>query len=201
MADRAIFLDKDGTLINNVPYNVDPALIELAPGVIKGLPGLRRAGYRLVLITNQSGVARGYFQEADLRTLFAGLNDHLYRQSRVRLDGFYFCPHHVDGTVKRYRVACNCRKPAPGLLLQAAREMNIDLKDSWFIGDILDDVEAGHRAGVQTVLIANGNETRWKGGLQRTPDYLVHDFEEAARVILTNDRKDERPTWAFSTKD
>lgn len=182
MTKPAVFLDKDGTLIENVPYNVDPQQIRLTSGAFIGLRSLHLAGYPLIVISNQSGVARGYFAETALiaveqqiRSLLANFN--------IPLAGFYYCPHHPDGIVAEYAIACNCRKPEPGLLLQAAQEQNIDLARSWFIGDILHDVEAGRRAGCRTILIDNGNETEWVLSRERLPHHVVKDLAVAARII------------------
>ena len=184
--DRAVFLDKDGTLIIDVPYNVDPARITLAPGAAAGLPRLAAAGYRLVVITNQSGVARGRFAiealgpvEDCLRTLLAELG--------VELAGFWFCPHHPAGTVPAYSVVCDCRKPAPGMILAAARTLGIDLVRSWFVGDILNDVEAGRRAGCRTVLIDQTDSIDHGDNPNRIPDIAVADLEAAALAILAAD--------------
>jgi histidinol phosphatase-like enzyme len=106
----------------------------------------------------------------------------------VRLDGFFYCPHHPRGIVPQYTMACACRKPAPGLILAAAREHGIALEESWFIGDILDDVEAGRRAGCRTALIDNGNETEWKRSLLRWPDLVAGDMAETARLIAPDAR-------------
>jgi D-glycero-D-manno-heptose 1,7-bisphosphate phosphatase len=180
---KAIFLDKDGTLIDDVPYNVDPDRIRLAPGTADGLPRLHAAGYRLFVVSNQSGVARGLFAESALggvetrlRTLLADLG--------VPLAGFFYCPHHPEGNVGHYAIACDCRKPAPGLILRAAREQGIDVGRSWLVGDILDDIEAGRRAGCRTVLIDNGNETEWVLTPGRRPDFRAADLAEAAHIIL-----------------
>src|SRR3954465_8436251 len=142
----AVFLDKDGTLIEDVPYNVDPERIRLAAGVAEGLPRLRSAGFRLILVSTRSGVARGSFPggaigpvRERLRELVAGVG--------AEIEGFYYCPHHPEGAVPRYSMACGGRKPEPGRTLEAARDHDIDLDRSWFVGDILDDVEAGRRAG------------------------------------------------------
>ncbi|KAB8316061.1 HAD family hydrolase [Tolypothrix campylonemoides VB511288] len=186
MIMRAVFLDKDGTLIEDVPYNVDPQQIKLASGAIEGLLSLQEAGYKLIVITNQSGVARGYFPESAL----VGVEERLCQllaAEGIYLAGFYYCPHHPDGVVREFALVCDCRKPAPGLLLRAAGEHNIDLRSSWFIGDILNDVEAGHCAGCKTVLLDNGNETKWEFSAQRTPDFIVTDLMEAAQVILSTD--------------
>ncbi len=180
---RAVFLDKDGTLVRDVPYNVDPARMELMPGAAEGLRELQRAGYRLVVVSNQSGVARGYFGEEDLVAVRERLRQ-LLAEACVALDGFYYCPHHPQGRVAEYAIACACRKPAPGLLMRAAREQGLVLEQSWMIGDILDDVEAGRRAGCQTILIDNGNETEWVMSRLREPGYVARDLRQAAQLIL-----------------
>ena len=179
---RAVFLDKDGTLIKDVPYNVDPERIRLTSGAVEGLQLLHASGYQLIVITNQSGVARGYFPEAALVTVEARLGEML-AEFGVPLMGFYYCPHHPNGVVPALSITCDCRKPAPGLLLRAAAKRNIDLAQSWFIGDILNDVEAGRRAGCRTILIDNGNETEWQISPQRSPHYKVADLAEAALII------------------
>jgi D,D-heptose 1,7-bisphosphate phosphatase len=184
---RAVFLDKDGTLIENVPYNVNPAKIRFYPGVISGLQRLHRANYALFIITNQSGVARGYFPEAALDAVEQHLQMRL-AEAGIPLSGFYYCPHHPDGTVAPYAVACNCRKPQPGLLHQAAAEWQIDLSQSWLIGDILHDIEAGRAAGCRTILVNNGNETEWQLSPQRLPHHLVSNLSEAAQIILALDQ-------------
>jgi D-glycero-D-manno-heptose 1,7-bisphosphate phosphatase len=186
MTNHAVFLDKDGTLIEDVPYNVNVKYIQLTPGAIEGLCLLQKAGYKLIVITNQSGIARGYFPESALITVEERLRRLLYQEG-IYLEGFYYCPHHPDGVVSEFAIACECRKPAPGLLLRAACEHNIDLHSSWFIGDILNDVEAGHRAGCKTVLINNGNETEWDLSPIRIPDLIVTNLVDAAQMILSTD--------------
>jgi len=182
MLSRAVFLDKDGTLIPDVPYNVNPEQIQLAPGATTGLPLLHGAGYPLIVITNQSGVARGYFSEAALVPVEARLRQ-LLGQIGVPLAGFYYCPHHPDGVIPAYAIQCDCRKPASGLLLRAAQHQGIDLAASWLVGDILHDIEAGRRVGCRTILIDNGNETEWQLTPLRSPHYRAADLEEAARII------------------
>ena len=176
----AVFFDKDGTLIDDVPYNVDPAAIVLTPGAREGAQALHEAGYALVVVTNQSGVARGLFEEGALGAVETRLADLL----GVPLAGFYACPHHPAGTVARYATDCTCRKPMPGLIERAARDLGIDLGQSWMVGDILNDVEAGRRAGCCTILIDNGNETEWIDGPLRRPHHRVADIGEAALTIL-----------------
>ena len=188
MTNQAVFLDKDGTLIEDVPYNVDPQLIQLTLGAIEGLQLLDAAGYKLIVISNQSGVARGYFPESALVAV-EERSRQMLADAGVPLTGFYYCPHHPDGVVLEYAIACDCRKPAPGLILRAAAEHNINLQKSWFIGDILNDVEAGRSAGCKAILIDNGNETEWESSPERTPHYIVTNLAAAAQVILSADVK------------
>jgi D-glycero-D-manno-heptose 1,7-bisphosphate phosphatase len=182
----AVFLDKDGTLIEDVPYNVDPARVVLSPGAIEGLRLLQRYGYALIVVTNQPGIARGLFDQQ----AFARLSDHLIRllaDHGITLHGIYHCPHSPDGIIQRHATLCMCRKPMPGMLLRAAREHAIDRNRSWMVGDILNDVEAGRRAGCRTVLIDNGNETEWERSPLRTPDLVADNLHAAARAIILRD--------------
>jgi D-glycero-D-manno-heptose 1,7-bisphosphate phosphatase len=183
MDNSAIFLDKDGTLVPNVPYNVDPALMELAPGAAEGLRQMQAAGYKLIVVSNQPGVAHGYFDEAALDRVHQRLRE-LFEEAGVSLTDFYYCPHHPQGALPRYQQVCQCRKPAPGLLEKAACQHDLTLFDCWMIGDILHDVEAGTRAGCRTVLIDNGNETEWQWSPQRVPNFFARDLADAAEKIL-----------------
>ncbi|MFB2879372.1 D-glycero-alpha-D-manno-heptose-1,7-bisphosphate 7-phosphatase [Floridanema aerugineum] len=184
MSNKAVFLDKDGTLIPNVPYNVNPDLIELSSGAVEGLRSLQAAGYKLIVISNQSGVALGYFDEIMLFPVQLKLTQ-LLAEIGVKITAFYYCPHHPEGKIPEYKISCSCRKPEPGLILRAARENHIDLANSWFIGDILNDVEAGHRAGCKSILINNGNETEWIFTSRRMPDYVATDINDAAKKIIS----------------
>jgi histidinol-phosphate phosphatase family protein len=182
MPNRAVFLDKDGTLIEDVPYNVDPAKIRLAPGAQSALPALHALGYKLLVVSNQSGVARGLFSEQALAGVEARLRE-LLAELGVPLAGFYYCPHHPEGTLPVYAIRCGCRKPAPGLILRAAHDHGIDLGKSWLVGDILDDVEAGRNAGCQTILIDDGHETEWTLTTDRLPHHVAANLAEAAQII------------------
>lgn len=186
--EKVIFLDKDGTLIEDVPYNCDVNLIRLLPGARDGLRRLQAAGYRLIVVSNQPGVAHGYFPNDALGPVESALRS-LLADEAIRLDGFYYCPHHPDGRLAAYAMACDCRKPSPGLLIQAASDYGVDLHRSWMIGDILHDVEAGRRAGCRTILIDNGHETEWVGGIHRCPHAMAADIAAAADIILTFDSR------------
>ena len=178
---RAVFLDRDGTLVHPRHYPSRPEDLRLYDGIAPGLRALRRMGFRLVVITNQSGLARGLFTEADLDRMHGRLRERLAADD-VWLDGIYHCPHHPDGVVPGLARRCDCRKPEPGMLLRAARELHLSLADSWLVGDILDDVEAGHRVGCQSVLVDLGTESP-PAAPQRRPDFIARDTRHALRLI------------------
>jgi histidinol-phosphate phosphatase family protein len=185
----AVFLDKDGTLIVNVPYNVDPRRIQLTARAAEGVQLLARSGYRLIVVSNQPGVALGLFPERAMRVVESRLRE-LLRHAGVARDGFYYCPHLPQAETAPSGNPCDCRKPASGLLLRAAREHGLDLARCWMIGDILDDIEAGRGAGCRTVLIDNGNETQWRLHAARRPHETAADLHEAAALIARLDHRD-----------
>ncbi len=193
-SDRAVFLDKDGTLIEDIPHNVDPALLRLGPGVREGLALLHERGYRLVVVSNQPGVAHGYFPESALAAVEARLRDILTAMD-TPLSGFSYCPHHPAGQVAPFARACDCRKPAAGMILRAADTYGIDLARSWMVGDILDDIQDGRTAGCRTVLLDNGHETEWVLAPGRRPHHTAADLAEAARIIVAQDQ------WAAGPGD
>ncbi|GAA3398016.1 D-glycero-alpha-D-manno-heptose-1,7-bisphosphate 7-phosphatase [Streptomyces roseoviridis] len=148
----AVLLDRDGTLTQHRPYPAHPDELLLQPDIGAPLRALQKEGFALVVVTNQSAVARGLLDTTVLNAMHDRLRALLCGQG-VRLDAIYACPHHPEGTVPRYRLACRCRKPAPGMLLQAARDLDLDLTRSWMVGDSLCDVEAGRRAGTRTARV------------------------------------------------
>jgi len=176
---KAVFIDKDGTLIPNIPYNIDPERITIEDKTIEGLRLLKDEGFLFIVISNQSGIAKGYFKEMDLEHVWNKISALLQRHE-ITIDAFYYCPHEPNGTVEQYAVECDCRKPLPGMILKAASQLKIDLSQSWMIGDILNDVEAGNRAGCSTILIDNGNETEWQMSEERTPAFIAGNILEAA---------------------
>ncbi len=151
----AVFLDRDGVVIEDVHYLNAPEQVRLIPGSAEAIAALNRAGWPVVIVTNQSGVARGVIPFGAL----AGVHQHLMELLRgygARVDGVYFCPHHPAGELEEFRVECACRKPQPGLLLQAASALGPDLNGSWMVGDRLSDLEAGAAAGCRTILVRTG---------------------------------------------
>ncbi len=152
MSNKAIFLDRDNTLIKDPGYIHHPDQVELLDGVAEALNDLKVLGYRLIVVTNQSAVARGIVTEKVLGEIHERLEELLAEQNAF-LDRIYYCPYHPDGVVPEFSKESECRKPAPGMLLKAADEMDLDLSQSWCIGDSDRDVEAGRQVGCKTILI------------------------------------------------
>jgi D-glycero-D-manno-heptose 1,7-bisphosphate phosphatase len=151
----AAFIDRDGVLNEDLGYVYRAADFHWLPGAIAALQRLQQAGYALVVVTNQSGIARGLYTPADLAALHQHMRSQLQQQGVV-LTGVYACPHHPEAVLPAYRCACECRKPQPGMLLQAAREQALDLPASCLFGDKPSDIEAGQRAGVGRNALVSG---------------------------------------------
>lgn len=174
----AVFLDRDGTLIEDVHYCKDPALVRVLPGVIEALRKLRAAGFRTVIITNQSAIGRGWMTTADYEAVHARTMEAIGGE---HIDAAYFCADAPDA-------ASTHRKPAPGMVLEAARDHGIDLAHSWMIGDKRADVHCGRAAGTRTVFVLSGQGTREDGA---EADFIARDLAEAAEMILKE--SDVRP--------
>ena len=195
MARPAVFLDRDGTIVREVGYLDSPSRMRLLPRAAQGLRRLNEAGFTVVVVTNQAGVARGMFTEHDVAHVHAALRQRLARRG-AHLDAIYYCPHHPEASVPAYRMACRCRKPAPGMLLCAARELNLDLARSFAVGDGERDLLAGRRAGCATILVRTGygaeTETKLRGAA--APHYVARDLLDAAAWIVKHgDRRRRKP--------
>lgn len=168
----AVFLDRDGTLMEEVNYCSDPARVSVFPGVPEALEQLKKRGFKLIVISNQAGIGRGYFTEEEYRAVEAEVARQV---APAVFDATYFCPDHPDHPTDR-------RKPAPGMILEAQREHNLDLSRSFFIGDKAIDMECGRNAGVRTVLVKTGYGA---GELDRAgANWVADDFPSAAVTIL-----------------
>ena len=153
--ERAVFLDRDGTIIEEVGYLDRPERVELFPWTIDAVRVLNRAGLAVVLVSNQSGVARGFFTEAVVDAVHQRMAD-LLNEGGARIDAYYYCPHHPDGKVPRYAQPCDCRKPGRGLVDRAVQELGIDPAKSFVVGDRWLDVALGRVVGAQSVLVRTG---------------------------------------------
>lgn len=180
-----VFLDRDGTLNREAGFVTRAADLDVLPGARGALQRLHDAGYRLVVVTNQSGIARGLLDEHDLAEIHERLRELLAREG-ARLDAILHCPHHPDEGEPPLRCACACRKPAPGLLLEAARRFELDLGSSWIVGDGLRDLEAGARAGLAGAVLVLTGKGRAELAAAPEPGSLrtAPDLPAAARLIL-----------------
>ena len=186
----AILLDRDGVLIEDVHLLTDPRDIHVLEGVPQALRSLKEAGFQLIVISNQTVVARGLVTEQEVYVINAVMERLFEQTGGPCLDGFYFCPHHPNATLPAYRVACECRKPRPGLLLRAAREHNLNLDVCFMVGDRITDIIAGGKAGCRTVLVQTGKhqappiETVEPLDELVQPDHVCADLVAAAVWIL-----------------
>jgi len=181
----AVFLDRDGTINRDVGYLSTPEEIELLPGSAEAVKRLREAGFLLVVVTNQSGVARGYFEESALAGIHARLDEMLLEHG-ASVDGYYYCPHHPE---HGERVNCDCRKPGPEMAFVAAREHGIDLARSYFVGDKMSDVLLGRNAGGKSVLVLTGYGVYERIRLKEAgiePEMVAEGLPEAADWIIRN---------------
>jgi len=185
MSEKAIFLDRDDTLIEDPGYISNPDQLKLLDGVPESLIQLKALGYKLIVVSNQSGVARGIVTEKKLEKIHDRLKQ-LLAEKDAFLDRIYYCPYHPEGVVPKYRKESNCRKPNPGMLLRAVAEMDIDLEQSWCIGNGDRDIEAGKRAGCKTILIdvpyRQKSNSRWPKSVV-SPDYKAVNIKEAVNII------------------
>lgn len=182
----AVFLDRDGTINEEVSYLSRMEQLKLFPQTAEAIRLINAAGMKAVVVTNQSGIARGYFTEEFVRSVHERINE-LLEAEGARIDGFYVCPHHPVYGEGIYKQVCDCRKPKPGLLLQAAAEMDIDLARSYMVGDMLRDVETGKRAGAKGILVCTG----YGPNIVRTdmPVFVADNILEAVQWIM-RDRKE-----------
>jgi D-glycero-D-manno-heptose 1,7-bisphosphate phosphatase len=182
LTHRAIFLDRDGTLNEDTGFTHELDRLRLLPGVVAGLRALTALGYRLVIVTNQSGIARGRFSEDDMRRFNDALIDRLADEG-IEIAGIYFSPYHPTEGIGRYRRDSPCRKPRPGMLLAAGRDLDLDLPASFAIGDKKSDMAAGQAAGCRTILVRTGHGGRGEPELEVEPDAVATDLEHAAGLI------------------
>jgi D-glycero-D-manno-heptose 1,7-bisphosphate phosphatase len=185
----AAFLDRDGTVIEELGYLADPEKIQFIPGSIEALRRLRQAGYNLVLVTNQAGVARGLLTEEDVHRVNRRLEE-LLLEGGVRLDGVYYCPHHPDVGPPEYRRDCECRKPGPGMVSRAARELHLDLSRSVIFGDhVTDTGVARHFPGMQAVLLLTGHGAgqvaKVEAGEVPRPNHIAADLKSGVDWLLS----------------
>jgi D,D-heptose 1,7-bisphosphate phosphatase len=188
--NKAVFLDRDGVINEEVGYLNSLDKLKIIPGAYKAIRLINESGMKAVVISNQAGVAKGFFTEEFVRKT----NDCLQMilsQHGAYINSFYYCPHHPTEGTEPYRQICDCRKPAPGMLIKAAQDLNIDLKKSYFVGDRFHDMEAAKKARVKGILVKTGyssellqDDGQDKATPESKPDFIAADILEAVRWIL-----------------
>lgn len=194
MKNSAVFLDRDGTIIEDVGYINDPDLIKFYPETARALKKLKERGLQLAVISNQSGVARGYFDEEMVDKIHDCIKKRLKKHG-VEFDHIDYCPHLPDAVIEKYRMECDCRKPKTGMLKKAEKKLNVDLKKSYVVGDKASDLEAGGRAGCKSVLILTGEGKATYQALESLTyacAYVAKNLEEAAEWILRDIEKNKQ---------
>ncbi len=185
--NKAVFLDRDGTVNEEVGYLTDLEKLRLIPGAGAAVRTMNEAGFKVILVTNQSGVARGYFTEQLVHEAHARLGA-LLKAEGARIDAVYYCPHHPRAGNSHYTVDCDCRKPKTGLIDRAVKDLSIDILHSYMVGDKWSDVELAQRAGVHAVLVESGFAHDDPGNRRpehvRDPDFIARDIAEAADWII-----------------
>lgn len=193
--NRAVFLDRDGTVNVEVGYLSDLNQLRLIPGAGEAIRRLNEKGFLVVLVTNQSGIARGYFTESFVRETHA-LLEQMLRKEGAQIDGIYYCPHHPRVGNSHYTTTCDCRKPGTGLIDRAARDLAIDVKMSFVVGDKWSDVELGQRAGARSILVRSGFAPDDPGNVRpghlSDPDFIAHTIAEAVDWILQQVAEESR---------
>ena len=184
--NRAVFLDRDGAITKEPPYyahKIDQ--LELIPKSAEAIRLLNKSGFKVIVVSNQAGVARGYYQEKDIQIY----NNEMKRQLEekgARIDAIYYCPHHPGATIEKYKIDCECRKPKPGMLKRAEGDLNLDLKHSFLVGDKMSDIEAGYRVGCKTILVLTGqgnDELKNNLKIKIKPNYISNDLFTAVQII------------------
>lgn len=189
--NRAVFMDRDGTISEEVGYINHPSRFQVFPYSAAAVKLLNENGWLAIVVTNQAGVARGYFPETMIGTVHELLRTALESEG-ARLDAIYYCPHHPAVGETQYRLDCDCRKPQPGLIHKAAKEFDIDLTQSWMVGDRYSDIELAGNAGVRAAIVLSGyGRGEWEHQRQnwsRHPDLVATDLMEAVRLIVNENR-------------
>jgi len=182
-AKGAAFLDRDGTIVRQVELMHGVSQLRLLPGAAAAIRHFNEKDLLVVVVTNQPVVARGVASEQEIELVHEELNRRLQARG-AHIDAFYFCPHHPKATLDQYRTTCSCRKPEPGMILRAAQERGVDLSRSVMIGDTTQDIVAGNRAGVRTILVRTGHGGRDPWQYPCSPDWTARNLLEAANLWM-----------------
>lgn len=185
MGNSAIFLDRDGVLNEDPGFLHEIAKLRFYPGIIDSLMKLAESQFKIIIITNQPGIGRGFFSESEYKKFEKKYLERLNEESkgRIRIDGIYHCPHHPEKGIGEYKVKCTCRKPEPGMLLDAGKDYDVDFGTSYMVGDKRSDIQAGVSAGCKTILVKTGCGGEGGTGCDVVPDYIISDLNEIFSII------------------
>ncbi|MCK4734792.1 MAG: D-glycero-beta-D-manno-heptose 1,7-bisphosphate 7-phosphatase [Methanophagales archaeon] len=184
--NKAVFLDRDGVITHDPPHYAHRLdQLKLIPKSAEAIRTLNENGLKVIVISNQSGVARGYYQEKDVAIFNSAIEKEL-EECGAFIDAIYYCPHHPEAEIETYRIVCDCRKPEPGMLIQAENDLDLDLKRSFLVGDKIIDIDAGYKAGCKTILVLTGHgndELKKDEKMNIKPDYVSKDLYAATQII------------------
>ena len=187
--NRAVFLDRDGVITQDPPHYAHRLdQLKLIPGSLEAIKLLNENEFKVIVVSNQSGVAKGYFQEEDVRIFNRALGEQLKKKESY-IDAIYYCPHHSEAKIEEYRIDCDCRKPKPGMLLKAALKINIDLKKSFMIGDQWSDISAGYEAGCKTILVLTGHGNEQLSKNKSEANFISENLYAGVKNIVLNNQK------------
>lgn len=181
--NKAVFIDRDGTIVEDVGYMSSPDQIKFIDGSIEAIKMLNESGYKVVIISNQAGVARGILTESALQTIDKTIKKNILNGGAY-IDANYYCPHHPEHGTNHYKRECDCRKPNPGMIKKAEKDLSIDLSESFMIGDKAIDLESGWKAGTKAILVLTGYGKDEKNKVDGGADHIAGDLLEAARWIV-----------------
>ena len=182
--NKAVFLDRDGVIIEDVNYIKDPDQVKIIENSDKAINMLNEAGYKVIVVTNQSGIARGYFNLDDYKNVTKRIK-YLLSKVDATIDLILFSPYHIDGIIKEYAKDSPCRKPSSGMFLKAKEKLNIDFSLSWMIGDKASDIKAGKNLKIKTILVKTGY-----GENKENPDFICENLYEAVKLIIEKDKNE-----------
>lgn len=180
---KTVFLDRDGTINVEKNYLYRPEEFEFIPKVPEAIARLNNAGYQVIVVSNQAGVARGYYSEDDVIKLHQYVNEQLSKY-KAHIDVFYYCPHHPDAGIGKYKMKCHCRKPETGLFEKACEDFDVDIEDSWMIGDNIGDIKAGNNFHLKTILVRTGYGSQLEKEGFHLFQYIADDLYDAVNNIV-----------------
>ena len=180
---KTVFLDRDGTINVEKNYLYRPEEFEFIPKVPEAIVRLNNAGYQVIVVSNQAGVARGYYSEDDVIKLHQYVNEQLSKY-KAHIDGFYYCPHHPDAGIGKYKMKWHCRKPETGLFEKACEDFDVDIEDSWMIGDNIGDIKAGNNFHLKTILVRTGYGSQLEKEGFLLFEYIADDLYDAVNNIV-----------------